>query len=550
MEMKVESNRWQVSSRDIWAGIHCIDHCLQIAMAKAIELPSVMEKVGNLTIPGGTQLRMRQGIEYEDIVLAELEANLGADYVKVPDHSPVEQTLLFARLGKAVIAQAPLQKAFEEFDYVARADLLVRSDLRLERTAEGTITAVPREGATHDGLYCVWDVKHASIADDEAKRSPSQINREAQLAMSFEAALAMGIGADVETGLIFKDRALQVFDPKQLLQELKTIREPIFDRLTSRTPNKPSTLEIVEWRCAVPAICSKASVCDYPEICKETRVVLDDLSQIPNIRIDTAIPQYKALSIDTVTKLATAEVSGTKISKDALVKHVKFARCLVASRESGKAEYVIDPGVSVWTGDKPLAKATEDDLFLDMESFTPLSGKVFYYLVGVMDQSGKVEPFIADSPEKQGEAFLKLVDYLLQAIAENPDMHIYVVSGAEGTMFKNLNEDYPVEGDGLARILNHIVDVKAVASNRLIVSTGSFGLKEMAPFFRESGSAEARDTVTTDGDESQWQYYLYLQARAAGDLELAEKLFADIKRYNAQDCMNTKHYYDWLASIG
>ena len=548
--MKVENNRWQVSSRDVWAGIHCIDHCLQIAMAKAVELPSVMEKIGGIGTPGGTQLRMKQGIEYEEIVLAELEANLGSDYIKVPDRSPVDQTLLFARLGKAVIAQAPLHKAFEDFDYVARADLLVRSDLRLERTASGTLTAVPREGAIQDGRYCVWDVKHSSMADEDAKRGPSQINREAQLAMSFEAILAMGIGSDVETGLVFKERALQVFDPNKLLQELEVIRKPIFDRLISRSSNKPSTLEVAEWRCAEPSICSKSSVCDYPQVCKQTRALLDDLSQIPNIRVDSAIPQYKALGVDTVAKLATAEISGTKISKDALVKHLKFAKCLVASRESGKAEYAIDPGVSVWAGEKSLPKATEEDLFLDMESFTPLNGKVFYYMVGVMNQSGEVKHFISDSPDEQGKEFQKLAKFLSSAIAKNPDMHIFVVSSAEATMFKNLDSDYPLEGESLTNILNQIVDVKTVASSRLIVSTGSFGLKEMEPFFREAGAVEERDTETSDGDDSQWKYYLYLQAKNNGDLELADKLMADIKRYNSQDCINTKHYYDWLASIG
>ena len=548
--MKVENNRWQVSSRDVWAGIHCIDHCLQIAMAKAVELPSVMEKIGGIGTPGGTQLRMKQGIEYEEIVLAELEANLGSDYIKVPDRSPVDQTLLFARLGKAVIAQAPLHKAFEDFDYVARADLLVRSDLRLERTASGTLTAVPREGAIQDGRYCVWDVKHSSMADEDAKRGPSQINREAQLAMSFEAILAMGIGSDVETGLVFKERALQVFDPNKLLQELEVIRKPIFDRLISRSSNKPSTLEVAEWRCAEPSICSKSSVCDYPQVCKQTRALLDDLSQIPNIRVDSAIPQYKALGVDTVAKLATVEISGTKISKDALAKHLKFAKCLVASRESGKAEYAMDPGLSVWTGEKPLPKATEEDLFLDMESFTPLNGKVFYYMVGVMNQSGEVKHFISDSPDEQGKEFQKLANFLSNAIAKNPDMHIFVVSSAEATMFKNLDSDYPLEGESLTNILNQIVDVKTVASSRLIVSTGSFGLKEMEPFFREAGAVEERDTETSDGDDSQWQYYLYLQAKKNGDLELADKLMADIKRYNSQDCINTKHYYDWLASIG
>ena len=548
--MKVKSNRWQVSSRDIWAGIHCIDHCLQLAMAKAVELPAVMERIEGTEMAGGTQLRLRQGVDYENSLLAQLAANLGDDYVKIPDHSPVDQTLLFTRMGKAVIAQAPLINSFEEFDYVARADLLVRSDMRLTLTEAGELSAVSREGATVDGLYNVWDIKHSSAPKEGDRRERSDVNREAQLAMSFEALLAMGIGASDHVGLVFKGAAMQVFDPNKLLDELKPLRELIFERITERTPSKKSALSVSDWRCPEPVICSKASVCDYPQICKKTRFEIDDLSLVPNMDVRRTIPKYKAIGVETVAKLASADIVGTEISKETIAKHVKFAKCATLARELGRPQYFMEPGISVWTGENPLPKATKDDLFLDMESFQILNGQVFYYMVGVMNQSGDMRHFIADSPEKQDEVFLELVQFLELAFTNNSDMNVYVVSQAEKTMFERLDDGRLLGDARLAALLGHVLDVQLVASKRLIVSTGSFGLKEMEPFFREAGAVEERDTETSDGDDSQWQYYLYLQAKKNGDLELADKLMADIKRYNSQDCINTKHYYDWLASIG
>jgi hypothetical protein len=247
--VKVENGRWRLDSRDVWRGMKCLDHCLQISMAIEAGVDSAVDKVAGYPENDALRFRFEQGKDYENLKFAELKAGLGSDFVELPEFSQVDQTVLSTQMGKIAIAQAPLYFSYEEFDYSARADLLLRSDYELRYNEEGMLTAVPRDGAVNDGLYCVWDVKHSAQPEDKKTKEGSITRYEAQLAMSVEALFSMGIGSQSEAGLIYKGDDLARFSPIDILDRLKANRGELFARLSERSPLKPKLFEVTEWCC-------------------------------------------------------------------------------------------------------------------------------------------------------------------------------------------------------------------------------------------------------------------------------------------------------------
>jgi len=127
-------------------------------------------------------------------------------------------------------------------------------------------------------------------------------------------------------------------------------------------------------------------------------------------------------------------------------------------------------------------------------------------------------------------------------------VHFYHVNHTAATETKALAARHGLEPDRLASLLTHYVDLIAVASKSVAVSVGGYGLKKIEKFFPEKVK-DGRETDTEDGADSLWQYYRYLKAIESGDIASSDSIMEDIKKYNKQDCVSLKHYYNWLASI-
>jgi predicted RecB family nuclease len=542
--VRIENNRWQLNSRDIWHGVKCRDHCLKISMAAEAEVPEVLARLATHKDSDGDRFRIEQGNEYEVLRFAELTKNLGSDFVALAEYSDIAQTVGVARMGKPVIGQAQLTKRFDEFDFNGRADLLVRSDYTIQFLEDGTLTAVQMDGIENDGKYRVWEIKHASQFDSKGKAKDIS-NYKNQLAMNIEALQDMGLASDREAGIVFKLQDLAQFDPHELVAEFQTSRVAMFEYLSEISPSNAHSIRVDDWRCAKKSLCDDAR-CDYPDICAATRIENDEISQL--YKPDrTHPPKFLQHGFDTIAKIADGDLSVTGINSKQLDRHKLTAQAIVESKALGKPVFKVMQ--SVWSVEKALPRRIESDLFVDFEWYTPLNSREdFYYMFGSVDVNEKPEQFTAVTGVTEEQVFMKYVNRVETAIKTNPDMHLFIASNAEDWRTKALGVRYGLSDERISAITSRYFDLQACASQALALSTGSFGLKSVEKFYMPA-EEHHRETQTADGEGSLWMYHEYLRHLGAGEADKAIGYLDDIKKYNIEDCRSTKRFYDWLASI-
>jgi uncharacterized protein len=124
-------------------------------------------------------------------------------------------------------------------------------------------------------------------------------------------------------------------------------------------------------------------------------------------------------------------------------------------------------------------------------------------------------------------------------------MHLFIASNAEIWRTKVLGSRHGISEDRIEAITARYFDLQGCAAQTIAVSTGSFGLKSIEKFYMPG----ERETQTEDGEASLWMYHEYLRNLDEGNPEEARGYLDDIKKYNLEDCLSTKRFYDWLASI-
>lgn len=546
--MRIVDNRWQLNSRDIWHGVKCFKHCLPLSMAVAAGLESVQHVVDDHVKSPGAELRKEQGKEYEERLYADLKKNLGDEFHLIPELVGVEETKSVAGMGKIVMAQAQLKLEFDEFDYNSTADLLVRSDHSLEYLEDGTLSAVPVEGAANDGLYTVWEVKHASLFEGQTDKRKDVSNYLFQIAMNYESLKMLGLASNREIGILFKFGVIDRYAPEDLLANVQAERAPMFDYLEEKVPFLNSALEVNELACDTKSICEKAR-CEYPDICLAELTARDDISLLTDVHWSNA-PKLKDNGFDTVTKVATLDLtpSGVK-NQDQLAKHKLNAQCILESREKDEPVYKLVS--SVWGGKKALPVKTEQDLYIDFEWFALVNDRNdWFYLFGLVDTAGELNQIAAVGDKSEEEAFAEFFEQIEVAIATNPEMHVFFTSKSqtETTKTRDLGKRYGYDSERVEAVLARFMDLQGVASESLITSVKGFGLKALEVFFNPA--ARDKKAMPADGDSSSWAFHEYLKLVAAGDVDSANQKFEGIKRYHAIDCQSVKKFYDWLATLG
>jgi predicted RecB family nuclease len=515
-------------------------------MAVAAGLESVQHVLDDHVKSPGAELRKEQGKEYEERIYADLKKNLGDEFHLIPELVGVEETKSVAGMGKIVMAQAQLKLEFDEFDYNSTADLLVRSDHTLEYLVNGSLSAVPVAGAANDGLYTVWEVKHASLFEGQTEKRKDISNYLFQIAMNYESLKMLGLASDREIGILFKFGVIDRYAPEDLLANVQAERAPMFEYLEEKVPFLKSGLEVTELACETKSVCDKAR-CEYPDICLAELTARDDISLLTDVHWANA-PKLKDNGFDTVTKVATLDLGSSGVNPVQLEKHKKNAQCILEAREKGEPVYMVVS--SVWGGKKALPPKTEQDLYIDFEWFAQVNERNdWFYLFGLVDTTGELNQIAAVGDKSEEAAFGEFFEQIEAAIAANPEMHVFFTSKSqtEATKTRDLGKRYGYDSDRVEAVLAHFMDLQGVAAESLITSTKGFGLKAMEVFF----NPEARDkkAMPADGDASQWDFYQYLKLLEAGKTDEAEATFSRIKRYHEIDCQSVKKFYDWLATL-
>jgi predicted RecB family nuclease len=540
--MKVLDLKWGISSRDVWHGVKCLNHCLKVSMAVATEQPSALEKTEHIKKSNGALFREAQGNDYEDYLNNQLESNLGSKYHQIPDYSNPNQVKIAASAGKIVISQAPFEIDFGHIVYSGRADLLVRNDYDLGFLEDGTLGAV-QNNSSDSNSYNVWEIKHSSAKDAKGKLK-DLTNYEYQLAMAVEGMRSLGLGTTRLAGILFKNREIVTFEPNSILDDVTQARKDMFDHLEQVSPLASSKSFETSWYC--PQNCED-SRCDYPGICSKTRYEMDLLNILYKPHY-THIPKLNSIGIFTVSDLLSMDASKSGIDVTQIEKHLVFAELIQSQKKTGLPCYKLLN--SVWGEPNSLPKPTEKDLFMDFEWFDILNSKEkFCYLFGVSDRSGSVKQFYTNAIESEESVFFEFLDFVSRAIDAHEDMHIFVVNrGAEETRIKELAAKYVAPEETIAKILGRIFDLLDSARSSVAVSTASYGLKDMKVYFEDKTTEVS--SGTKDGEDSMYTFWKLQKALADGDDVAVSGLEKELLNYNAEDCVATIRYYNWLASLG
>ena len=205
-----------------------------------------------------------------------------------------------------------------------------------------------------------------------------------------------------------------------------------------------------------------------------------------------------------------------------------------------------------------LPEPSRGDLFFDIE------GDPFYgseevdgidYLFGVIEPGTSTEggpafyPFWSIDQDKgtvtpagEKRAFEKFIDFAIERLKADPDLHIYHYAPYEPTAVKRLAGRHGTREEEVDRLLRGevFVDLYRAVRQGIRASVESYSIKRLEPLYGFSREIELRDAGSSIVEFETW---LELgEGDAGGDL------LDSIKAYNRDDCLSTLHLRDWLES--
>lgn len=537
--IRVQGNKWKLSSRDIWRGATC-KHCTELAMAIAIEHPAALKKVEGHKPDLSKVLAIIQGNDYEAMLLNQLRSNLPkGELVELEKFASIGQTEEAIAAGPMAIAQAGLENSYGSVILGGYADLLIRDDFEPGISQDGTLTLIP-SGKAFTG-YTVWDIKHNSQAKDEYLF---------QVGGYVDALGSMGLlSRHGNSGVIIRTKEPKGYSTAELLATFEKASAEMFEHLSSNLPSEFKFDESFVFECPTSTICDKI-YCEFPGLCQQERYERDDIGQLYKLH-HTHRPKLEAAGFRTVASIANANESEIKgvIPDEQVAKYRPWAEVISKSRVSGKPEMA--PLVSANEFRGLLPAKSEGDLFVDFEWFLPTGESTeLVYMLSASDWDENFYPFVAKTREEEIKAFKNFVGFLIQRIDKYPDSHIYHFHTPETEKLVKLADAYGVLKGEVNRILGHMFDIKKqVVDDRIVTSFGKLGIKQLGKFYlSDHGSGSWPDTADAveDGLDSMLFFYNYAKALDEGNRSKAEAVMANILKYNKADCTATSRLYTWL----
>lgn len=488
----------------------------------------------------GDKLPWLQGRQFEALRLSEIQASLPeGHFVELPNFVSKEDSLAALNAQIPVIAQAYIEVDYGHSLLTGYADLLVRDDHELAYES-GKLIARKVAGVVSQGKYVPFDVKMSSKAKDQYWN---------QVAGYFEALQHLGLAADKNVGLVLRDE-IQTKETQQALADLNEVRANLFEIIQKTSIEDAATWTDLTLHCAEPKVCDEI-YCEYPRLCKTDRVRLDMFSQLYG-NVAAAAKKIQEAGIQTVAELAQtgADLSIAGLKPDRLQTLVDWATVITNEKAGKEPKILVKKKPQEAT--KPLPQPSAGDLFFDLEWYTEiLSDKALNYVFGVADANGVFKPFAAHNFDQEKAAFAAFITYCLETIDSHPDMHIYHWHDPESRGLKTMVERHGILATETDKVLSHMVDLKPITAECLIVGAGGYGLKALERYYSmaNENSLVSRDTDTADGADSLVNYFKYQEAIRSGLQGEAETLLADILAYNRDDCLSTREAFLWLHNF-
>ncbi len=180
------------------------------------------------------------------------------------------------------------------------------------------------------------------------------------------------------------------------------------------------------------------------------------------------------------------------------------------------------------------------ELFLDLEGTDPRFNTeglaVTNYLIGVVTRNGRgseYAPFVAPTPADEERMLREFCRY----VTSLSDYVIYHWHNYERVHLERMLEYYGISLRASSRILNHLVDLRPIATKSFAFPCYSDGLKSIASCLGFQWRQEDVDALTS--------VVLYLRYVRSGGTE--KDAITKIMTYNEDDCRATMFIKDWLV---
>src|SRR6202171_4781736 len=291
-------------------------------------------------------------------------------------------------------------------------------------------------------------------------------------------------------------------------------------------------------------------ICRWIDVCELRRRQDDHLCLVAGMRRDQT-RRLNLAGIKTVTELGAAPVDQPihGINEMALTQLRQQARLQVEQRHSGTLPFEVLPPLGEHLGFQSLPAPTPDDLFFDMEGDPFVGDNGLQYLFGIFEYTLPLEgggrvgghhPFWGHDPDEEKRAFEQVVDFLIERLNRNPDLHVYHYAPYEPNALKYLASSYATREAEVDQLLRGrvLVDLYRIVRQSVRIGTESYSLKELESLYRGKRSTEIVDAAGSIVAYEDW-----LESRD-------QRLLDEIARYHEDDRLSTPQLRDLLGGPG
>src|SRR5437762_701633 len=292
--------------------------------------------------------------------------------------------------------------------------------------------------------------------------------------------------------------------------------------------------------------------CRWIDVCEARRRQDDHLCLVAGMRRDQT-RRLNLAGIKTVAKLGASPVDQpvNGINEMALARLRQQARLQVQQRHSDMLPFEVLPPLGEHLGFQALPAPTPHDLFFDMEGDPFVGDNGIEYLFGILELTSQTTlPLEGEGrvgvhhgcwghdPDEEKHAFEQVVDFLIDRLNRNPDLHVYHYAPYEPNALKWLASTYATREAEVDRLLRGrvLVDLYRVVRQSVRIGTESYSLKELEALYRGKRSTEIVDAAGSIVAYEEW-----LESRD-------QRLLDEIAAYNEDDCISTAQLRDWLEA--
>src|SRR5205823_3814526 len=244
-------------------------------------------------------------------------------------------------------------------------------------------------------------------------------------------------------------------------------------------------------------------ICRWIDVCEARRREDDHLCLVAGMRRDQT-RRLNLAGIKTVTELGARPIDQPihGINEMALTRLRQQARLQVEQRHRDILPFEVLPPLGEHLGFQALPAPTPDDLFFDMEGDPFVGENGIEYLFGIWEAGegervGLHHAFWGHNPDAEKRAFEQAVDFLIEGLNRNPELHIYHYAPYEPNALKYLASTYATREAEVDRLLRGrvLVDLYRVVRQSVRIGTESYSLKELESLYRGKRSTEIVDAA-------------------------------------------------------